>query len=104
MSKTSHAPFMVIKKDGHQEPFYQEKLRASLMAGNQSSSMKDPITDIHITFLAACIQRDLEEYERPVHAEEIRNDVIASFAEVDEFDLIVSYITALQSKKTRRGE
>lgn len=99
-----NAPFMVIKKDGRIEPFDREKLKASLMAGNQSGSITDPITDTHITFLAACIQRDLEEYGRPVHTHEIRNDVIGSLAEVDEFDLIVSYITALQSKKSHQGE
>ena len=97
-----NAPFMVIKKDGHIEPFDQKKLRASLIAGNQNI-IKDPFTDTHITFLAACIQRDLEEYGRPVHVNEIRNDVIGSLAEVDDFDLIVSYITALESKKSRQG-
>ena len=60
-------------------------------------------SNTHITFLATCIQRDLEDYGRPVHAEEIRNDVIGSLAEVCEFDLIVSYITALQSQKSRQG-
>ena len=98
-----NAPFMVIKKDGRIEPFEQKKLKASLMAGIQGGSITDPITDTHITFLAACIQRDLEEYGRPVHVNEIRNDVIGSLAEVDEFDLIVSYITGLQSKKSRQG-
>lgn len=98
-----NAPLMVIKKDGRIELFDQKKLKASLMAGNQSSSITDPITDTHITFLAACIQRDLEEYGRPVHVLEIRNDVIGALAEVDEFDLIVSYITALESKKSSQG-
>ena len=36
---------MVIKKDGHIEPFDQEKLKASLMAGNQSL-IKDPFTRV----------------------------------------------------------
>ena len=99
-----NAPFMVIKKDGRIEPFDQKKLKASLLDGTQSSSITDPITNTHITFLAACIQRDLEEYGRPVHVNEIRNDVIGSLAEVDEFDLIVSYITALEFKKSRQGE